>query len=129
MAEVSMTDDIGILDQYRRIFENSPDIGMVFKSSVGIDGNDAAASLFQMKRDNLIRIAPEQFSPGLQPDGRDFRIPAEEITEQRMTREPWLETEPRLRSLQSGVAVLPFVFEKNHQFIISGGQNPAGQGI
>jgi diguanylate cyclase (GGDEF)-like protein/PAS domain S-box-containing protein len=58
--------------RYRTLVEHAPDALVVLDmdSGVFIDVNDAAARLFGLSREALMKVGPIELSPELQPDGR-----------------------------------------------------------
>lgn len=63
-------------DQFQEFFESFPDAILIIENGIVTSCNEAATSLFQMRREDLIGLPPEQFSPDIQPDGRDSHTAA-----------------------------------------------------
>lgn len=62
---------------YRDIFENSAD-GMFLMSEVFEDCNQAVCKLFRCDREDIIGKSPFDFSPEIQPDGKNSELSAKE---------------------------------------------------
>ncbi len=58
---------------YRTLFENATDAMLVLEKGHVIECNSAAVQLFGIPRGVLLGKSPSQFSPAVQPDGRDTR--------------------------------------------------------
>jgi diguanylate cyclase (GGDEF)-like protein/PAS domain S-box-containing protein len=58
-------------ERYRALVENAPESIVVFDIDKGrlVDANDNACKLFNLSRQRLLSIGPEQISPEMQPDG------------------------------------------------------------
>ncbi|OHB81361.1 MAG: hypothetical protein A2V98_02110 [Planctomycetes bacterium RBG_16_64_12] len=65
--------------KFRALFESSRDAVMVLNEQEFLDCNQATLEVFGCStRDEFLRKHPSEFSPPLQPDGRDSRIAADE---------------------------------------------------
>ena len=60
---------------YRTLMQNAPEAIVVLDVDRGVfvDCNDKAAKMFQVSREQLMRMGPAELSPMLQPDGSDSR--------------------------------------------------------
>ena len=58
-------------ERFRALIENAPEAIVVFDVDTGcfVDANDQACELFNLSRQRLLAIGPEQVSPETQPDG------------------------------------------------------------
>lgn len=75
------------VETYRAIFHNSSD-GMFLMSDVFIDCNDSVCSLFNCSKEDIIGKSPIDFSPEIQPDGRESSISAMEKIENAFNDKP-----------------------------------------
>lgn len=64
-------------ERYKTLFENSGDSLFLLRDKV-LDCNQRACEMLKMPREQLIGITPADFSPPLQPDGRDSGVAARE---------------------------------------------------
>jgi PAS domain S-box-containing protein len=67
-------------DQYRILFECSPDAMLIIDNNTFIDCNDATVEMLQYKScEQLLSTHPSELSPVKQADGRDSFEKAEEM--------------------------------------------------
>lgn len=55
--------------KYQTLFETSNDINLIISDGVFVDCNNAALTLFDCERDQIIGSSPVKFSPKIQPNG------------------------------------------------------------
>lgn len=55
--------------KYHALFETSNDVNMLIAEGVFVDCNNAALTLFNCNRDQIIGSSPAKFSPQIQPNG------------------------------------------------------------
>ncbi len=72
---------------YRSLFENSVD-GMFLMTDVFLDCNQAVCDLFKCDRNDIIAHSPVDFSPEVQPDGRNSLSSASEKIEAALNGKP-----------------------------------------
>ncbi len=72
---------------YRSLFENSVD-GMFLMTDVFLDCNQAVCDLFKCDRNDIIAHSPVDFSPEVQPDGRNSLSSASEKIEAALNGNP-----------------------------------------
>jgi len=72
---------------YRTIFENSSD-GMFLMDDVFLDCNQAVCTMFACKKEEIIGHSPIEFSPEIQPDGKQTALSAKEKIEKAMNDKP-----------------------------------------
>ena len=72
---------------YRSLFENSID-GMFLMTDVFLDCNQAVCDLFKCDRNDIIAHSPVDFSPEVQPDGRNSLSSASEKIEAALNGKP-----------------------------------------
>lgn len=56
--------------KYHALFETSNDVNMLIVDGLFVDCNQAALTLFDCERDQIIGFSPAKFSPRIQPNGR-----------------------------------------------------------
>ncbi len=59
--------------RYRMLFEAASDSIFLMKGNLFFDCNSKTLEMFGCTREQIIGVSPDQFSPPLQPDGRDSR--------------------------------------------------------
>jgi len=59
--------------RYRTLFESASDSIFVMKGNLFFDCNSKTLEMFGCRREQIIGVSPDQFSPLLQPDGRNSR--------------------------------------------------------
>ena len=62
--------------EYRTLFENAADAVFIFNGERVVDCNHRACEMFGCDRYGIIGMAPYEFSPATQPDGRDSKAVA-----------------------------------------------------
>ncbi|MEW6702476.1 MAG: ATP-binding protein, partial [Bacteroidota bacterium] len=72
---------------YRSLFENSVD-GMFLMTDVFLDCNQAVCDLFKCKHSDIIAHSPVDFSPEVQPDGKNSFTSAKEKIEAALNGKP-----------------------------------------
>ncbi len=75
--------------RYRTLVEHAPEAIVTLDLDQGlfIDANENAERLFDMSREELIRLGPAEVSPAFQPDGRPSSIAASEELEKALRHE------------------------------------------
>ncbi|HET9061754.1 MAG TPA: HWE histidine kinase domain-containing protein [Candidatus Binatia bacterium] len=81
--------------RYRTLVENAPDAVVVYDVDTRrfVDANDKAALMLEAPRERLLESSPLDFSPKLQPDGRESAAIIEDLVERALGGEsvvlPW----------------------------------------
>jgi PAS domain S-box-containing protein len=63
-------------EKFRRLFSSANDAIFIMKDGVFIDCNERTLEIFACERDDIIGKLPYEFSPELQPDGKDSKSSA-----------------------------------------------------
>ncbi len=83
---------------YRGLYQAAGDGITIIRDETVVDCNDNSLTLLGRSRDELIGLAPWDYSPAVQPDGRDSRDKAREVIEAAVTggtsRFEWLHSRP-----------------------------------
>ena len=90
--------DIALVEsehRYRTLVEHAPEAVVVYDVDAGVfvDANANAAKMLEVPREKLLASSPLDFSPVLQPDGRESAIIIEEMIQRTLSGEspvvPW----------------------------------------
>ena len=74
--------------KFRTLFNEANDAIFLLHEGVFVEGNSRGLELFGVTHDQLMGQSPARFSPSTQPDGRDSRGKAMEITQRALAGEP-----------------------------------------
>jgi len=58
-------------ERYRTLFQSSSDAILLLRNNQFVDCNDRTLEMFECKRDQIIGVSPLDFSPAVQPDGKN----------------------------------------------------------